>query len=431
VCLKKSKCRIKVLYLKDEIKWLNYPLEADHSLHSRLFIFFWNGGGMVQMLLIERKGKLKWNSANRKRYLDLGYTFTGWGEEFLVDIEHLTPTTRAVVYYKCDYCEEKIVETTYKNYVSKTKRSYNHKDSCEDCVVIKTIETNNVKYGGNSPTCSEEIRKKVKETTKKNYGVEYNTQNQLVREKVKETIMDRYGCENVFQLEDIKQKSIETNRKKYGVDYYNQTNEHKERIKSTNLEKYGVEYASQSPEFKEKVRETNIKRYGVPVPTQNKYIQAKSRITLFENNTAPTSFQQKYLHSLIGGMLNYPIGNISADIAFTDEKIIVEYDGGGHWLSVIHGNITMEEFNKKETKRQYYLLNQGWKIIRFISRKDLLPSDIEIVNLVNTCINYLNSGRHWIEIDIDNKFIKCSQYKKEITFNSLREVSKQKISNYN
>lgn len=376
------------------------------------------------MLLLERKAKLKWNNANKKRYINLGYNFTKNGEEFYVEIEHLTPTTRAFVWTICDYCKINEKQVTYKNYITSNKNSFTKKDVCSNCKILKQTETNLIKYGAVSPTCNEEIKKKVRETTKKNYGVEYNTQSEIVKNKVKETVLEKYGVENVFSNSDIIEKIIETNNEKYGVDYYNQTEEHKQRSKATNLLKYGFEFSSQNPEIKEKIRKTNNQKYGVPVPTQNIEIQKKIRKTLFENNTAPTSKQQKYLHSLIGGELNFPIGNISADIALIEENILIEYDGGGHWLSVIHGNITMDEFVKKERKRQYFLIRQGWKIIRIISKNDLLPNDYMLSYLIERGKDYLNkNNKHWVNIDVDNSKFICSLYEQEIDLGLLRKIS--------
>ena len=59
-----------------------------------------------------------------------------------------------------------------------------------------------------------------------------------------------------------------------------------------------------------------------------------------------TSKQQLYIHSLLGGELNYCTGKCFLDIAFLDEKIYLEYDGGGHDLSVKLGNMSKEEFER-------------------------------------------------------------------------------------
>lgn len=381
---------------------------------------------MIFVILTERKAKLKWNSANRKRYVDLGYEFTGWGKEFFVEIKHLTPTTRAIIYYECDYCGE-VNEGNYKNYKSLLIRSTSKKITCgkDECVSKKRIESNLSIYGYESHNSSPEVQKKKIQTIKAHYGEEYVSSSQVkeIREKIKNTNIEKYGVTNVFSSEQIKEKIVETNRVKYGVDYFTQTDEFKEKSKETSLEKYGVENPSQSEEFKKRARETNLKKYGVPVATQNAEVQKKIRKTLFENNSAPSSFQQKYLHSLLGGVMNYPVSSFSIDIAFPQEKIAIEYDGGGHWLSVSHGNITMEEFNKKELKRNYFLYRRGWRIIRIISRKDFLPTESEIITLVNECKEYLETGRHWIEVDIDNQSVKCSQYQKELLFTTLKKVS--------
>lgn len=144
--------------------------------------------------------------------------------------------------------------------------------------------------------------------------------------------------------------------------------------------------------------------------------QAKS---LYENGNVACSNQQKYLNNLFGGKLNYPIGKYNVDICFPEEKIYIEYDGGGHDLRVKLNLLTYDEFNKKEISRNYYLMRRGWKQIRIISSNDKLPSDGKLLYLLNYARDYLNLGHHYIIFDIDKNNIITSQFIKPYNYKPL------------
>jgi hypothetical protein len=108
--------------------------------------------------------------------------------------------------------------------------------------------------------------------------------------------------------------------------------------------------------------------------------------------------------------------------------IYVEYDGSGHELNITLGKTTKEEFELKEQRRYYALKNRGWRQIRIISRNDLLPTDVKIMELINLSIGYLNSGHSWIYFDIDNSIVRCREVEKHYDFGELRKITQQDIS---
>ena len=127
---------------------------------------------------------------------------------------------------------------------------------------------------------------------------------------------------------------------------------------------------------------------------------------MYKNNTQKTSKQQFYLHNLYGGELNYPIKYYDVDICLLDEKIAIEYDGSGHELNVKLGRMTQEEFNQKETIRNIIIKKEGYKQIRIISSKDLLPSDKILLKMLSIAKEYFNTTSHtWVNFDIDNSRI--------------------------
>ena len=180
----------------------------------------------------------------------------------------------------------------------------------------------------------------------------------------------------------------------------------KNKVYNTNLSRYGCKYVFQNREKYDKFKATMIKRYGVDNPTKNKEIlnrAIKNTISSFyKNGTGPSSKQQRHICNLLNGKLNYPVDKCLLDIAFPDEMIYIEYDGGGHDLSVKFGNLTKEQFNAKEMKRQYYLSSLGWKLIRIKCNNDKLPSDDIIIKKINDAKTSLNNNpSSWYVIDFN------------------------------
>lgn len=77
-----------------------------------------------------------------------------------------------------------------------------------------------------------------------------------------------------------------------------------------------------------------------------------------------------------------------------DEKINLEYQGSGHNLDVKLGNMTEEEFLKKEISRFYYLKSKGWRMIEVVSKTDTLPSKEDILKLFELSKEYLTEGSY-------------------------------------
>lgn len=77
---------------------------------------------------------------------------------------------------------------------------------------------------------------------------------------------------------------------------------------------------------------------------------------------------------------------------FEDEKIFFEYDGGGHNLRVKFGEITQEEFNRRERERTSFLKKRGLKEFRIIdsSKKGNLPSVEKLLDIKKKAFKILN-----------------------------------------
>lgn len=328
----------------------------------------------------------------------------------------------------------------------------------------KQKETMLKKYGVEYPSQSKEIRDKIKATNMERYGVENVLSNKFVQDKIKQTNLERYGVENVFLNKEIKDKrdaSImmkfgtlyplqnkkcldklkETNMEKYGVENISQFEETRQKIQKTFLEKYGVNTPSKNKEVQNKIKETNMKkygaksvlclpsfhersrqvdmeRYGVYHHLQNSEILAKQKATFYKHGTCLTSKQQNYICNLYKGILNFPVKHYNADIYLSDNNLIVEYDGSGHSLSVIRGNLTQEEFDQKEIIRNNIIKREGYKQMRIISSRDLLPSDQVLLQMLSDTIEYFSNypDHSWIEFNIDLSILRNAEYKDGILY---------------
>lgn len=211
-----------------------------------------------------------------------------------------------------------------------------------------------------------------------------------------ESIENGKNCCNICK----KYKVVENTVKKYGVKTTLQIPSVHEKIIKNNIEKYGVELPLESEEIRDKAKETMKNKYGCEYTLQNPDLLYKVHNTLYNNgNGIPTSKQQKYICDLYLGKLNYPIGKFFIDIFFNDENICCEYDGGGHSLAVKYGE-TFEAFNNKEKKRIQYLISNGYKIFKIVSKKDILPNDLVLLRIKKRAFDILQKFNFY-SINID------------------------------
>ena len=175
------------------------------------------------------------------------------------------------------------------------------------------------------------------------------------------------------------------------------------KMMNTSFVKYGNVCSLRNPEVEKKMFKTNLKKYGCDFPLQNKEIRDKCRKSTYENNkenVVGTSKNQKHICELLNGKLNFNIGSYFVDMLIND-SIICEYDGSGHFLRVKFGNASMDECIKHDEEREKYLIDKGYKIIRFIHNGKKLPSDETIINIFNDCLSKLDSEKI-IKINFDN-----------------------------
>ena len=336
------------------------------------------------------------------------------------------------------------------------------------------------KYGVKHAFQAEEVKEKTKQTNLKNWGVEYASQAEEIRnkgiqtlkekygeditnvfqateikEKIKQTNLKNWGVEYATQSEEIKEKTRNTNNEKYGADYYTQTDEYKDRAKKTCQLHHGVDNPSQSQEIKNKKIETCRKHWGVDYPFQSDEVRSKTAETLKEkygeniinisqveeiknkaldsfqfNGTGPSSRAQRYINHILNGTLNKHICGSLADIYIEKENIVIEHDGSGHFLGdIMNGNkIPTKESLLYEKEREYKIINNGYRIIRFIANKDRIPSDEVILNLIE---GFKSSDFKVIRINFEEGTIDRDYEEKwYCNFGELRKITKEDLKQF-
>ena len=358
-------------------------------------------------MILTKSVKIKPSGKSIKYYRDRGYD-AQWHQELEVSVDDLPENSNVIVEVQCDYENCRCTENIHYSKYTKNVKQNNGMFYCKNCWLERFPQIIFDKYGVYNVSQLDSIKEKKCQTMLQHYGVKYSFQSPELVERIKQFYMDNYGTRNVAELDFVKEKRKKTNLEKYGCENPNQSKEVIERRKKTNLQRYGVEYQSQNPLVRKKVAET-----------------------LSANNTVSTSSQQKYIHKLYGGELNGVVSHYNCDIVFREDKVILEYDGGGHLLGVKLGKESYEDSMKKQMIRDLQIKREGYRIIRIISRKDLLPSDSILLSMLQYAKDFfsLNPERTWISFDVDNNCIYNAYHKEGDTslyynFGELRKLKK-------
>lgn len=396
-------------------------------------------------MILSKEVEVKVHSNTVEYYKSLGYEiplkkasktyFDKTGKEFVYDtsktimvkIKDLPSDSHANVTVKCDVCGRKN-NILYRQYTRSVEK-YGYY-TCKHCSHEKTTKTIKAVYGVDYYSQTEECKERMKNTCNLKYGKDYSFQVPEIREKIKQTWLSHYNVDNPTKSVEVRNIVKNTVRERYGVDSVSQLDFVKEKAKKTMREEFGVDYALQSKDIQKKRELTCIERFGVPHAMQCDEIKEKAAKTYCANGNVATSKQQLYLHSLYGGEINYPIYYYATDICFPAEKLVIEYDGGGHDLRVVLGQLTQEEFDQKEIVRNSILKREGYKQMRIISSKDLLPSDDILLQMLSIAREYFNTTSHsWINFDIDNsKIINAENKDADGVFFNYGELRKIKES---
>ncbi len=375
------------------------------------------------MGIISKTAKVFPRGKSIAHYREKGYD-AKYMQELEVKIEELTLCSTALVDVECDYCGKLKEPMRYVDYNAQTKNGIK-KCCCLDCAHLKQEETMMERYGCKSPLQIPEIKDKFKQTNQERYGFNSPAGNAVVKEKQKKTSMKKYGVEYPAQLKEVRDKMKRTNIERYGESYAKRFSE---KAFQTFYEKTGYSNPSQSPDVQEKRTQSFIDRFGVDNPNKSPEVRKKSVQTLYKNSSQKASSQQRYICDLYDGILNYPVSYYNVDIYLKEDNITIEYDGGFHLGNVVTGRETMEEHNQKEIIRDQIIKREGYKQMRIISTKDLLPSDTTLLQMLSEAKQYFQSfpSHSWIEFNIDSSIIRNAEYKDGIAydFGKLRRINK-------
>jgi hypothetical protein len=134
------------------------------------------------------------------------------------------------------------------------------KFQCDQC--FKQYESKNLKRDLSrernycSKPCSDEAKKPgmlshkaFRETNQLRYGVNSPVQNKLIHQKMKATNMERYGTSCTFGNQNVQQQAIKTRLLKYNVEYSAQIPGVMEKVAATNIKKYGTVNPMNSPDI--------------------------------------------------------------------------------------------------------------------------------------------------------------------------------------
>ena len=325
---------------------------------------------------------------------------------------------------------------TYKHYKEKGYKF----EKCGDLIEINVLDLkkkSNVKVKVVCDICGKEGEMCY------SYVVKCNEEDKLItcgsdsckHKKYEDTCIKKYGegITNPFQTESVKEKSKQTLLKNYGVDCPIKSSIIQNKIKDTNLKRYGSENPSKVKEIKDKKKATCKKHFGVESPMQNEEIKNKVLNSCQFNSTGPCSRAQRYINHILNGTLNKPICGSLTDIYIEKENIIIEHDGGGHFLGdKINGNaFPTKEALLREKEREDKIINNGYRMIRFIANKDRIPSDEVILNLVEGFKNSdfkvirINFEEGTIDRDYDEKWYCNFGELRKITQKDLEQFEKQ------
>lgn len=331
---------------------------------------------MQSKVLVSKLIEMKWNPANRKRYEGLGYTFTQWGDRFFIDIKDLSKTSGARVEVKCDECgrtcngDKGIDYKSYNRVISKNNGKY----FCRGCVA-----SGNSSYGKRKPKYPREILiKMLQERYEK--GLECNSHAlQKDDHKLYDAIRYTKDFETVAEIYEAA-----------GIDY---SKVHK-RLHETSWSRDLV-----IEKFLERYNEDPMKCNSSIIKQENNALLVAIRRefgslreifdflklnynTVIKNklyiNGIKASQPQIDLANYLNLEVNVKIKNKYIDIVDKKNKLAIEYDGGGHRMSILLGKISEEKFNKKEKNMERNLIKNGWRFIRIKNEKDL-PLNYNII----------------------------------------------------
>ena len=382
-------------------------------------------------LIVPQTVKVRTSAMMCKYYKQKGYEFEKCGDFIEVNVFDLPKSSRAMVKVVCDICGKER-EMWYRTVVECNKED--KLITCGDkiCRYKKVEDTCKKRYNVKNVFQLQETKDKIVETNRKNHGVDWYTQTEEYKDKSKKTCQLHYGVDNPAQAQEVKDAMKDTCRSRYGCDYAVQSDEVQNKIKSTNNKIYGGDSPFSSEEIRKKSQQTWKENYGEDIinPGQVEEIKNKVLDSFQFNSTGPSSRAQRYINHILNGTLNKHICGSLVDIYMEKENIIIEHDGSGHFLKdKINGNaFPTKEALLREEEREDKIINNGYRMIRFIANKDRIPSDEVILNLIE---GFKNSDFKVIRINFEEGTIEKDYNEKwYCNFGELRRITKKDLEQF-
>ena len=109
-------------------------------------------------MLLDKNVTMKWNSYNKKYYMNLGYLYTKMKDSFIINIKDLNKNSHFKIKVKCDNCNKiKIIEYRHYNNCIKNNNLY----YCSNCRYHKIKITNMNKYNVENISYLNETKLKI------------------------------------------------------------------------------------------------------------------------------------------------------------------------------------------------------------------------------------------------------------------------------
>ena len=319
------------------------------------------------MLDIKQFVKQRWNARNKKYYVNLGYKYTKMGDEFLVRLKDLTPSSTATIKIICDYCgHDFYVPYNRLKLYADTSVGY----ACKDCKHIKVKDTNMKKYGVENVSQLQDVVDKRKNTCLHKYGEVSNLKTDECKNKIKQTCIEKYGVDSYLKTEDCKKSRIQSSISKYGVDNPFKSKDVQRHIKDTIFNKYGVENVSQCPEIRQRMLESFCRNGNIKSSKQQ--------------DAVGDMLQCMYGNCEINKVVDYYVADCF--IKVNDIYIDVEYDGW-YWH---------KGHESSDRKRDGYMYSKGYKVIR-IKGGINIPTKAQI----KESVDFILQGNRYAEIVLD------------------------------
>lgn len=278
----------------------------------------------------------------------------------------------------------------------------------------KIKQTNQERYGSDSPFQNKEIKEKIENTNIERYGTPFGNATKEAITKKKQTVKERYGVENISQHEEVK--------KKKRVSFNNKTDEEKESYKKkkeqTCITIYGVPHPLQSEQVQEKIVSNNLQHYGVKNISQLPEVREKAKQTMKERY-GKESYNQKHIPDEIFQILNNQERMEELHNQYEYAQPISEVLGLSpstvlHWLH--YHNIEIKHTGRSLVESEIYnfIVNNITDQVERSNRKVIAPLEADIVvKPYNLIIEY--NGNYW-----HSEYFKDKKYHQNKSLKSLQ-----------